>query len=368
MLFVPPNGEVELRLIVMLADALMVKTAVVVFAFNVAVIVDVRGLPTTTVDTLNGAVVAPPGTTTVAGTVADELDDVRPTVRPPAGAGLLIVRVAADGFPPTTAVGFKASDTRVGVVIVKALLAVWPFAEAPILAVTSAATALVGILNVTVVAPAATVTVAGTVALALSEVKATDRPPVGAGPLMVTVATEGVPPATDVGFSETPLRTAELTVRAAEAVPALIVAVFDAVTGTVVTVKVVDVEPAGTVTEAGTVAEASVELVATVSPPVGAGPAMVTVAVDNVPPVTVVGFSVRPVTVGDLTVMFTVDVLPFRVAVIAPTALTATGVVVTVELTPRAPAGIVTEAGTVAAGLVEDRLTTNPPAGAAVGI
>jgi hypothetical protein len=54
--------------------------------------------------------------------------------------------------------------------------------------------------KVAVVAPAATVTDVGTWAAAvLLEVRETTAPPVGAGPLRVTVPVEGLPPTTEVG-------------------------------------------------------------------------------------------------------------------------------------------------------------------------
>src|SRR5882724_9613263 len=62
-----------------------------------------------------------------------------------------------------------------------------------------AATALVLTVNVALVAPAATVTLAAVVLL-LERV--TCAPPVGAGPLSVTVPVEEFPPVTLVGFSE----------------------------------------------------------------------------------------------------------------------------------------------------------------------
>jgi hypothetical protein len=63
-------------------------------------------------------------------------------------------------------------------------------------------TALVLTVNVALLAPAATVTVAGTVAAdVLLLERETTAPPVGAGPLSVTVPVEGDPPVTLVGFS-----------------------------------------------------------------------------------------------------------------------------------------------------------------------
>src|SRR6266481_429986 len=66
-----------------------------------------------------------------------------------------------------------------------------------------AVTALVLTVNVALVAPAATVTLEGTVAAAVLLLEsATCAPPVGAGPLSVTVPVEEFPPATLLGFSE----------------------------------------------------------------------------------------------------------------------------------------------------------------------
>ena len=63
-------------------------------------------------------------------------------------------------------------------------------------------TALVLTVNVALLAPAATVTLAGTVAAAvLSLIRETAAPPVGAGPLRVTVPVEGDPPVTLIGLS-----------------------------------------------------------------------------------------------------------------------------------------------------------------------
>ena len=64
------------------------------------------------------------------------------------------------------------------------------------------ATVLVLTANVALVPPAATVTFGGTLAAPLLLESATCAPPVGAGPLNVTVPVEEFPPATLVGFSE----------------------------------------------------------------------------------------------------------------------------------------------------------------------
>jgi hypothetical protein len=65
-----------------------------------------------------------------------------------------------------------------------------------------AATAPVFTAKVALVAPAATVTLAGTVAAALLLDNATVAPPCGAAPLNVTVPVDALPPTTLVGLSE----------------------------------------------------------------------------------------------------------------------------------------------------------------------
>ena len=73
-----------------------------------------------------------------------------------------------------------------------------------------AVTALVLTVNVALVAPAATVTLEGTVATPLLLESSTCAPPVGAVPLSVTVPVEGDPPVTLVGLSATEESVAEL--------------------------------------------------------------------------------------------------------------------------------------------------------------
>src|SRR5437660_373350 len=72
------------------------------------------------------------------------------------------------------------------------------------------------------------------------------------------------------------------------------VTAVDAVTALVLTVKVALAAPAGTVTLEGTVAAAVLPLEsATCAPPAGAGPLSVTVPVEELPPVTLVGLKLR---------------------------------------------------------------------------
>lgn len=68
-----------------------------------------------------------------------------------------------------------------------------------IVAVVVLDTVVVEIVKVALVAPAGTVTEAGTVALELLEERFTATPPVGAAPVRVTVPTEEAPPATVFG-------------------------------------------------------------------------------------------------------------------------------------------------------------------------
>jgi hypothetical protein len=71
--------------------------------------------------------------------------------------------------------------------------------EAEMVAVVVVETEVVATVNLAVVAPAATVTIAGTVAYPLLEDRVTINPPVGAARLMVTVPVDDPPPVTDVG-------------------------------------------------------------------------------------------------------------------------------------------------------------------------
>jgi hypothetical protein len=183
-----------------------------------------------------------------------------------------------------------------------------------IVTVTVLATVLLVIVNVAAVAPAATVTLLGTVAAdVLLLVSVTFAPPDGAGPFSVTVPVDKLPAAAVTGLSATELGTRAITVRTAVAVVLLyvheIVALALLVTALLVTVNVAVVALAATVTLAGTVAAAvSLLLSATTVPPLGAGPLIVTVPVDVLPPVTEVGLSIKELGTGAFTVTLAVCV------------------------------------------------------------
>src|SRR6266403_1845340 len=160
---------------------------------------------TAVVLTVNVALLAPAAIVTLAGTVAvDVLLLERETVAPPAGAGPLSVTVPVEGDPPVTLVGFSVSEERVGRACgstVSEAVLVTPAYDAEMVTGVDAVTALVLTVNVALLAPAAIVTLAGTLAAPLSLESNTCAPPVSAGPLSVTVPVEGDPPVTLVGFS-----------------------------------------------------------------------------------------------------------------------------------------------------------------------
>lgn len=139
-----------------------------------------------------------------------------------------------------------------------------------------------------------------------------------------------------------------------------------AATGFVVTAKVPVFAPAGSDKEGGTVAAAVFELASVMFAPAGgAEPVSVTVAVEGVPPMTLVGLRTTDDSAAAPTVRVAVFVTPPQMAVIATGVEDATPVVVIVAVAEVEPAGMTTLAGIEATAVLElESATVAPPAGA----
>lgn len=192
-----------------------------------------------------------------------------------------------------------------------------PPAVAEMLAVDEPVTVPPVTLKVPPAAPSGTVMAAGTVATAvLLDFTVTTVPPWPAGAFKVTVAS-AVPPLEMPAGARAIALTAGLAVTLSVAdfvvVPVLIEIFGDAKAETayVVTVNVVLVAPAGTVTVAGTEAAAVLLLVTeNANPPCGAGPVRPTAAVDVAPPSTLAGARLNEDSAATLTVRVAVFVAP----------------------------------------------------------
>lgn len=162
-------------------------------------------------------------------------------------------------------------------------------------------TLLVVAVKDALVAPAGTVTLAGTVTTAVLLLESeTSAPPLGAGALRVTMPAEGDPPTTVLGESVRAVRVGPaavgcgVTVREALCVrpefEAEMVTVVELVEGAVVTWNATAVAPVGTVTPGGTVASEGLLLDReNATPPMGAGLSRVICPVEEFPPLTLVG-------------------------------------------------------------------------------
>jgi hypothetical protein len=302
----PPTTEVGE--IAMLCSAEGVTASIVVFVTEpkTAVMVAVVVVATDEVVIVKVAVEPPAATFTEVGTVTLVVLDDKLTLVAPGPAGPVRVTVPVEVFPPTRVLGDTVRpDSCAAVIASVADFVVLP-CEPVILTVVYAPTAEVPILNVTDVAPANTVTLAGTVALALLDERLITVPPGPAAPLSVTVPIADVPPRTEVGETLMPASVAGVIVSVAVSVTlpskAVIVAEVLADTAVVEIVKVADVAPAKTVTEAGTVPLALPEDRLTSVPFGPAGPLRVMVPVDGFPPVTEVGETERALKVAGVIV------------------------------------------------------------------
>jgi hypothetical protein len=350
---------------------LSVIDAVTAICCFTAVIVTGVAAATPRVVTVNVADVVPAGTVTEDGTIAAAMFELeRKTGTPPTGAAAEIVTVPVALLPPTMVTGFSERDVGSGPLVAREACAEETPRVAVMVVATSLPTATVDAVNVAVEDVAGTVTEAGTVTTDVSEEeRVTATPPVGAGPLIVTVPVDACPPATAVGLNEID-RTIGAAVRASAALfvappyAAEIVTEERVPVVRVVTGNVAVLAPAATRTFAGTIAFAGLELVSvTVAPPVGAGPFNVTVAVGASPRGTLNRSSVvENAWIEGTTVKIAVFEVPPDAAVIVTIVFVATANVVTAKVVDEAPAGTVAVAGTVAAAVFElVNVTTVPP-------
>lgn len=250
--------------------------------------------------------------------------------------------------------------------------------EAVMSAEVLAVTGLVTTVNVAVLAPSATVTLAGTVATDVLPLESvTTTPPAVAGAVNVTVPVEDVPPTTETGLMLRLERVGllEFTVSVADldTPPALAVMTEELLPAVAPAwiVSVALVAPPATVTLSGTVAAVVLPLVsATTRPPLGAGAVRVTVPVLVEPSTTAVGLRLSVESEGLVVPAVTVSTddleTPPPVAVIVAELLLVTAPVETVNVALVAPPVTLTLGGTVATEeLLLANVTVCPPEGAA---
>lgn len=323
---------------------------------------------------------------TLPGTVAAvELLDSE-TAAPPAGAAALKVTVPVEALPLTTLVGLSDSAESVGppggLTTSVALFIVARIPE--IVAVVDTVTVRVVTVKVALLAPAATVTLAGTVIAAVLPASGTTAPPVGAAALNVTVPDDEVPPATLVGLNVSAASVGPVTAGVRVSIAsrlgspgtpkdAMMVASTVPVTALVVIVKLALVANAGTVMLAGTATTAGRALMSVMSWAWLCAALKVTVPVVALPPIRLVGLSASVASSGcggaatAVTVRSAVRVTTPKPAKIVTVLEAVTAALVgTVKAALVAPTGTVTVPGTFAVlKLLLDSETTAPPLGAA---
>jgi hypothetical protein len=211
----PPTTALGFKVSAVKAATVTVRVVVLVSPYTPEIVTDVEDA-TPLVVMVKVALVAPAGILTLAGTrAADVLLLCNVTSAPPVGARPFKVTVPVELLPPTTEVGFLVTDDSVGAATVRVLVWTTPYVPESV-TVVFAATGVVVIVKVALVAPAAIVTLAGTCAAAvLLLCRVTSAPPVGAAPFNVTVPVELFPPTTEVGFLVSELRVGAFTVSVA---------------------------------------------------------------------------------------------------------------------------------------------------------
>lgn len=143
---------------------------------------------------------APAGIVRLAGKVTAVFVLDSATTAPPVGAVPFNVIVSVAFAPPITVAGLILTDKRTAGVTVRFALFVTPEETAEIATVAVEETPEVETGNVALVAPGATVILAGTLAtLTFPLDSVTTRPPAGAAPVSVTVPVEAAPLTTEAG-------------------------------------------------------------------------------------------------------------------------------------------------------------------------
>ena len=256
------------------------------------------------------------GTVTEAGTVNRALLVDRATRAPPVAAA--VPRVTVQVAEPLE-VSESGSQERLGATVPASRPMEKVTEEldrdAVMTAVLSAAMLEAVAVKLAEVAPAATVTEAGTISVGLSSERETTAPPVEAALLRVTVQVAEALEVSEAGLQERLVGTV-LVSRPMEKVTeepesdAVMTAVLLVVIVEAVAEKVAEVAPAATVTEAGTVNMPLLSDKETTAPPDGAAPLRLTVQVDVPEPEMLLGLQLSPdrgVVVGGIV---TVPVVP----------------------------------------------------------
>ena len=233
-------------------------------------------------------------------------------------------------------------------------------------------TGLVDTVNVAVVRPAATVTLAGTVATAVLLLdNATTAPPAGAAEVSVTVACDGFPPTRLAGLRATDEIAAAGGFTVSKALPVTppyepkMYTPVEVATVFVAMENVALLAPAATVTSVFTLAAELLLDNVTIAPPDGAALDNVTEPTDELPLVTMAGLTEideRPVNGSADSVAVATDCPRAAVVVTAVGVVTAPTNVLNDAVVE--PCGMVTVGGTVNAELLLDRPTVTPPEGA----